>query len=270
MTWKLTAIVSGAQTGADRGGLQAAIDLDLGWGGWAPAGWRAEDGEIPLIYRERMKLTSSSDYGMRTRLNVQDSDGTLIISFAEKLTGGSEFTMKTCERTNKSHLHLVLPDRGRAKIPEEVRAGVLEWIDKAHINVLNVAGPRESKEPGLQEAVRDALVWIFEDAEIYAAVADLEREIEATPLPFEVTRLSGVTLDAVPDEDGTFVRTIEEQAARIALLGTQPDSLDGIDITLRSFANYERPLEGSFQIDGDFVDPYEGRTPWPYPNEDIE
>ncbi len=162
MTWKLTAIVSGAQTGADRGGLQAAIDLDLGWGGWAPAGWRAEDGEIPLIYRERMKCTSSPDYGMRTRLNVQDSDGTLILSFAEKLTAGSEFTQKTCERTDKSHLHLVLPDRGRTRIPDEVRAAVLEWIEKARISVLNVAGPRESKEVGIQQAVRDALVWIFE------------------------------------------------------------------------------------------------------------
>lgn len=222
MTWKLTAIVSGAQTGADRGALQAAIDLDLGWGGWAPAGWRAEDGEIPLIYREHMKCTTSADYGMRTRLNVQDSDGTLIISFAEKLTGGSEFTQKTCVRMDKSHIHLVLPDRGRTRIPEEVRAAVLEWIDKAQINVLNVAGPRESKEAGLQEAVRDTLVWIFED--------------EAP--------------------------SIEEQAARIAVLGTQPDSLDGIDVTLRSFANCKRPPEGSFQIDGEWTEPY--------PNEDIE
>lgn len=193
MTWNLTAIVSGAQTGADRGALQAAIDLDLGWGGWAPAGWRAEDGEIPLIYRERMRCTSSSDYGMRTRLNVQDSDGTLIVSFAEKLTGGSEFTQKTCERTNKSYLHLVLPERGKARIPDEVRRGVLEWIEKAHISTLNVAGPRESKERGIQQAVRDALVWIFEpeakdDApptrpEEQAAAEALARELHALVRP---------------------------------------------------------------------------------------
>ena len=37
-------IVSGGQTGADRGGLEAAIHLGLDWGGWAPKGWRAEDG----------------------------------------------------------------------------------------------------------------------------------------------------------------------------------------------------------------------------------
>ena len=110
-----------------------------------------------------MKCTTSSDYGMRTRLNVQDSDGTLIISFAEQLTGGSKFTIETCVRQDKAHIHLVLPERGKTRIPDEVRAGVLEWIDKARISVLNVAGPRESKEPGLQQAVRDTLVWIFEE-----------------------------------------------------------------------------------------------------------
>lgn len=212
MTWKLVAIVSGGQTGADRGGLQAAIDLDLGWGGWAPKGWRAEDGEIPLVFRDRMKLTSSADYGMRTRLNVQDSDGTLIVSFGEKLTGGSEFTQKTCERMNKSHLHLVLPECGKTRIPEAVRAGVLEWIEKAKISILNVAGPRESKESGLQESVRDALVWIFEDT----------------------------------------VPSIEEQAAHIAAIGEKPDAFepgDGIDIRVKSFANYITPIEGSFDVE---------------------
>ena len=29
-------IVSGGQTGADRGGLLAAMDLGIDWGGWAP------------------------------------------------------------------------------------------------------------------------------------------------------------------------------------------------------------------------------------------
>lgn len=171
MTWKLTSIISGGQTGADRGGLDAAIDLDLGWGGWAPEGWRAEDGVIPEIYCARMRCTSSADYGMRTRLNVQDSDGTLIVSFTEKLTGGSEFTMKTCVRQDKAHVHLVLLDRGRTMIPDEVAAAIREWVANARINVLNVAGPRESKEPGLQAAVRDALVWIFED-HVRGAVAD--------------------------------------------------------------------------------------------------
>lgn len=163
MTHRLAAVVSGGQTGADRGGLDAAIQLDIGWGGWAPLGWRAEDGVIPEIYRSHMRESVSSDYGLRTRLNVQDSDGTLLVSFASELTGGSGYTRKQCVAQRKPSRHLVLPARGETRIPDGVRSAVLEWITTARISVLNIAGPRESKEPGLQLAVRDALVWIFED-----------------------------------------------------------------------------------------------------------
>ena len=160
---RLTAIVSGAQTGADRGGLQAAIDLGLGYGGWAPQGWRAEDGTVPAVYREHMRESTSRDYGLRTRLNVQDSDGTLIISFAEQLTGGSAFTARAAKSQRKPCKHLVLPAKGETRIPDAVRTSLLEWIRDQRISVLNVAGPRESKEPGIEQAVRDALVWVFED-----------------------------------------------------------------------------------------------------------
>ena len=43
-------IVSGAQTGADRGGLDAAVYCGLECGGWVPKGWKAEDGVIPAEY----------------------------------------------------------------------------------------------------------------------------------------------------------------------------------------------------------------------------
>jgi len=164
MTWRVTTIMSGGQTGADRGGLDAAIALDLEWGGWMPKGRLAEDGVIPEIYAARMREAAQPSMSLRTRLNIQDSDGTLLLSFRSELDGGSAFTAEVAERTKKPYLHLVLPDGGRSAIPTEVRDAVLEWISTAHISVLNVAGPRESKEPGIQAAVRDALVWIFEPA----------------------------------------------------------------------------------------------------------
>ena len=193
---RVTAIVSGGQTGADRGSLDAAIALDLGYGGWAPKGWRAEDGSIPEIYRARMRESVREDYGLRTRLNVQDSDGTLIISFANKLTGGSEFTAKQARSQKKPCKHLVLTARGETRITEAVRTALLEWVDANRISILNVAGPRESKEPGIQQAVRDALVWVFEDdaASLPAgmtmeawqpigSLAEFLRDLECEPRP---------------------------------------------------------------------------------------
>ena len=46
MTKNELKIVSGGQTGVDQAALLAAMDLGLDWGGWAPKGWRAENGKI--------------------------------------------------------------------------------------------------------------------------------------------------------------------------------------------------------------------------------
>lgn len=148
----LRKIVSGGQTGADRGGLDAAIAHGLEIGGWAPQGFRAEDGVIPERYRVHMRESVSPNYGLRTRLNVQDSDGTLLLSFADKLTGGSKFTGDQLKHQRKPCKHLVLP-RGRGVVPVEVTLALWDWLEEKGIAVLNIAGPRESKERGLQAAV---------------------------------------------------------------------------------------------------------------------
>lgn len=157
----LTRIVSGGQTGADRGALNAARALSLPIGGWAPQGWRAEDGCIPLELRQYMRESVSPNYGLRTRLNVQDSDGTLILSFADRLTGGSKFTVDQVKQQRKPCKHLVLP-RGSGIVPGEVTAALWDWIEENRIAVLNVAGPRESKEWGIQAAVERVIRDLLE------------------------------------------------------------------------------------------------------------
>lgn len=147
-------IVSGGQTGADRGGLDAARELGLPFGGWAPKDWRAEDGAIPEVYRASMQEAGVSRlYTFRTRLNVQDSDGTLIVTLRPgKLTGGSALTWRMCNIHGRPRLHVVLTD------PLPVLNGVLvDWLGRNRIAVLNVAGPRESKQPGLQDLTRRVL-----------------------------------------------------------------------------------------------------------------
>ena len=143
-------IVSGGQTGVDRGALQAAMDLGLDWGGWAPKGWRAEDVTIPPIYREKMQEHASANYLGRTRRNVVDSHATLIITNTYPLSGGTLKTKFFCQEVMRSHFVVSL---GEADAVEKVRKWLGQFFEIEHPVpfVLNVAGPRESKAGGIQK-----------------------------------------------------------------------------------------------------------------------
>lgn len=150
-------IISGAQTGADRGGLLAANDLGLKRGGIAPAGWRAEDGVIPEWFRAGMTQSGSPAYPVRTRSNVEGSSGTLILSFGPlPQDGGTMMTARIARTVGKPCFHALVPMSGDLAIGR-VRA----WLEEHRIRTLNVAGPRESRERGIQEATRAALVAIL-------------------------------------------------------------------------------------------------------------
>ncbi len=134
-------IISGGQTGVDRAALDVAIELEFEHGGWCPQGRRAEDG--PLDEKYQLNETDSSDYRLRTEYNVRDSDGTLILCFG-KLTGGTLLTKVFSENHKKPLLVADLdshPDLNN----------VLVWLRNNHIQILNVAGPRESKYQGAYE-----------------------------------------------------------------------------------------------------------------------
>ena len=88
-------IVSGGQTGVDRAALDLALERDLPCRGWCPRGRRAEDG--PLNPRYPLLETTSAKYGQRTRANVREADGTLILAIGA-LTGGTALTRAFAER----------------------------------------------------------------------------------------------------------------------------------------------------------------------------
>lgn len=144
-------LVSGGQTGADRGGLDAAVILGLDHGGWCPRGRRAEDGCIPPGYG--LRETASRDYAVRTEMNVIDSDATLIIGRG-RLAGGSALTARLSAAHGKPWLRVDLDTMSAGDAARRVRA----WLGGLAVSVLNVAGPRESERPGIGEAARDLLV----------------------------------------------------------------------------------------------------------------
>ncbi len=132
-------IVSGGQTGVDRAALDVALELGLPCGGWCPKGRKAEDG--PIARRYPLQETPSDDYAQRTAWNVRDSDGTLILTRGQP-TEGTALTIELAERQGKPHLVMDLHEQ-----PD--RASVRAWITTHRIRVLNIAGPREEKSPGI-------------------------------------------------------------------------------------------------------------------------
>lgn len=149
----IEAVISGGQTGADRGGLLAAKDLGLGMGGFAPRGWRTEEGPAPWLEDEfNMVESPSEDYKVRTRQNVQLGHATVIFG---RRSPGSNATEEFCRVLKKpclwiswSHGDVVRP--------------ALMWKflnNTKYMTILNVAGNRESKNPGIQEWVREYLRW---------------------------------------------------------------------------------------------------------------
>jgi len=133
-------IISGGQTGVDRAALDAAIRLAIPHGGWIPQGRLTEDGPLPSGYQ--LQETRSNSYADRTEKNVMAADATLIISRGP-LNGGSEYTREMAVKHNRFWLHIDL-----TKIPAfQAAIAINDWIAKKEIAILNVAGPRASKDP---------------------------------------------------------------------------------------------------------------------------
>lgn len=143
-------IQSGYQTGADIAAIDSAVFLNIDYGGWVPKGAFNERGKlVDINYKE----TPSGGYLERTMFNVRDSDATLIFSYG-KVTGGSYRTMEYCKQYNKPHLYIDL-----TKL--KTNNPITKWLKEHKPTILNVAGSRESKHPGIYKVVRYTLIEVL-------------------------------------------------------------------------------------------------------------
>ena len=132
-------IISGGQTGVDRGALDFALESGISAGGYCPKGRLAEDGPIPLKYP--LKEMKSPRYEERTEFNVRKSDGTLIV-VRGKLRGGTAYTLRMAKKWQKP---VFIFDLDSPLGPEKFS----QWLSQEKIEILNIAGPRESQCPGI-------------------------------------------------------------------------------------------------------------------------
>lgn len=143
-------IISGGQTGVDRAALDVAIEFKIPHGGFVPKGRLAEDGKLPRHYK--VKEMSSQDYAERTRANVDWADATLII-YRGRLMGGTLLTWEYAKNRGKPALLVDLSTLSQEGALEKIHAWLAEWQP----SILNIAGPRESTQPGIYEASRSLL-----------------------------------------------------------------------------------------------------------------
>lgn len=152
---RLARIVSGGQTGADQAGLAAARELGLPTGGFMPRGFLTEAGPRPEFARlYSMREHADLTYTPRTEANVCLSDGTVLMGDAS--SGGSRETKAFCIEHQKPCYEL--PWRSGESVPLEKVADFRLWLAEHKIRILNVAGNRESGQPGIYDAARAFLL----------------------------------------------------------------------------------------------------------------
>ena len=150
----LSKLVTGGQSGVDRGALDAALAAGFSCGGWCPPGRAAEDGPIP----ERYPVTEmpGGSYRERTKRNVIESDATLVIYF-EQLHGGTEQTVLDCIELEKPYKLIDAVEIAPARAAELAA----QFIARHGVSVLNVAGPRASHAPEAHRYTTEAIARLL-------------------------------------------------------------------------------------------------------------
>ena len=156
--YSLPCLISGGQTGVDTVALQTAMDLGIYTAGWCPLGRRCESGKIPAHFP--LRESSSPKYAQRTRLNIRDSDATLIFS-GGNLSGGTALTAKIVQRLDKPLLIIDLAKQTTVQAAHSI----VKWLYAWKPCILNVAGPRFSEAPHIDHKVQQILTLVLVSAE---------------------------------------------------------------------------------------------------------
>lgn len=154
---RIAYVRTGGQTGADRGALDAARGAGVPICGWCPKGGLAEDLPVApglLATYPELRECPTDSYVERTAWNVRDSHATLIVAPASlEPKSGTEMTARFAISYGRPLL--VVSGADDLQRVRTWLAGIGRGI------TLNVAGPRESKLPGVYQTTRTLVAQLL-------------------------------------------------------------------------------------------------------------
>lgn len=158
-------ILSGGQTGVDRAAIDAALALGLPVGGWMPKGCRAEDGRIPERYAQHLQECESTRYEDRTAANVEAATGVIIVTRGA-LTPGTTMALQMAKDLARRWAVVDLAQHGLHFGPADVGPVCQGYqpysmLDAGQEPRILIAGPRESKRPGIEIEARVAILALL-------------------------------------------------------------------------------------------------------------
>jgi hypothetical protein len=150
----LIKVISGGQTGADQGGLAAALTYRILTGGVAPKDFITANGPMIQILEGTYGLEARGTYKSRTWENVEQSNGTIrcCIDFS---SAGEKCTLNAIRAYRKPHIDIDL-------IKQPVCSKIATWIVNNNIKILNIAGNRErNTDPSIYILTFNYLCAVF-------------------------------------------------------------------------------------------------------------
>lgn len=170
-------IISGGQTGADRAGIMAASNMSIATGGHAPQNYMTEKGPSPdlaglgLVETPHETGVSPKDrvadnYRSRTALNVEEADCTILFG---RPSPGYNLTKRWCQNKAgpKPLLEISFTGKSTKVNPNRAAEKIYEWITSHGFRTINIAGNRESKNPGIYEYVFQVMIQVCQKLKEY-------------------------------------------------------------------------------------------------------
>jgi hypothetical protein len=153
-------IISGMQTGADTGSLEAARDCAFPTGGYVPKGFLTLDGPKPELAQLYHLVEYGEGYKPRTWKNVETANLTLRF-YTNKDSAGEKCTMNAIKHFRKPfydidlNKYLGYNKYQRSAVIFAITSRISWYCGED--GIVNVAGNSEKTSPGIQNEVRQIM-----------------------------------------------------------------------------------------------------------------